>query len=276
MNGKRRIGIIFGAIAIALIMISSVTAVEHTNSAPVIEAIEMENQKAFAIEQFETMWYQLLEEESFSTEMQENLPSIPSQDFEDLFDGEGFVNYLVSDEFIDLLSENYNDIISNAGFQYLTNNEYVQDYLQSEEFLDYLNTDEVQYITDNLNIEDSNFESTFNIETSEELQESETLEEDIQPTIDPLLGWIIILIGVITWVPGIIFLVLISPLVFLWWFANYLMYWIGYLHIWFPGEIILFAMISLLITIVIITIACVCWPIVWPEIFGFFVWSTAL
>lgn len=300
--------IVFGAVAIALLIVSSVTAVGQVYSEPVMKNIESEKQKEIIANQLETMWNQLLEEESLVAEFQENSAIDPFQDFEDLFDMEGFVSYITSDDFIDLLNNNYNDIVSNDGFQYLYNTVYVQEYLQSDEFIAFMNTDEVQYIIDNLNIGSGSPQGTYVTETSgsnlnsqvvstgvrqqisgevvrepltngliynnnvnEELQGSATPLGNVQPTINPFLVWIIILFGVITWIPAIIVMILLSPVFFIMTLANFLL-WALQGGVWMPGMVFFYAIISLLFTIGYVAIACIGWPVLWPVLLGFLIW----
>ena len=273
-NMKKGI-IVFGAVAIALLMVSSATAVQQVNSKPVIGYIKSET-------------------ESLVEEAQENFYLDINQYFQDSFDLEGFFDYLVSDEFIDLLNDNYNLIVSHEGFEMLYNMELIQSFLQSEEFINFMYTDEVQYIIDNLDIGSGGQQGIFiegdscyyylpspcSQQENYEANAAEyynhvnkgaeaTLLESLptEPTTDLVTAWLIILIGIITWIPGVILLLLTAPLLFLEAFGLILFGWV-FPGGWIPGAIIGSAVAAFLVTLIAVIFFCVTWPASWPLLFG--------
>ncbi|MCX6667752.1 MAG: hypothetical protein NTV74_05890 [Euryarchaeota archaeon] len=306
-NVKKNI-IIFGAVVIVLLMASSATAVPAVNGKALTTRIEKSyiEQKEYFINQLITIYDQLKKDGVIDTENQELQNIDLTQDFDQSFyiDVEGFVDYITSNEFIQLLNENYNDIVSNIGFQLLWNTGYVQEYVQSEEFTNFMNTDEVQYILDNLDIDSGNQQviqtRAVNVnsqvlpiglkqesalkEMSQTLlpatqtqvyntQSDETLEgnaipasEENIPALDLVTVWIIILIGLISWIPAIIFVLLTSPI-------QFILNWITYMCIpvllggipWpFP---FITAILAFVWTMVYIVANITCWPVIWMYFF---------
>jgi len=238
----RKSGLVFGAVAVVLVMLSSVTAVPNVGSEIVIESIE--EQKAAIIKQFEDIWLNLLEDESLQiAEWQGNNDINPDQDFEDLFDTEGFLNFIVSDEFIDILNDHFNDFLSNEGILLLFNTDEMQAYVNSDEFLYFANSDEVQYILEKLDEDDDQIvnlgvstgemgvQQTFPLVLEGYLGtdpvscpvenggfDVETLEYET-PGLDLLefllVTLVLFIIALILWIPIIIYVTLLAPM-YLW------------------------------------------------------------
>ena len=167
---KRKYGIAFGAIAVVLVMLSSVTAVPNMGSDSIMDSFE--NQKSTVIEQLEDIWVHILEDES--------LQIAELQEYYDILE------YIISDEFIDILIDKIDD--------------------PSE--------------------------------------------------VDPLEAFVVFLIAIILWIPAIIVIILGSPLIFLYEFAQYY----GYYFYGIPGGIIASAVIALLLTLAIVILGCGLWP----------------
>lgn len=301
---KRKYRIVYGAIAIVLLIVSSATAVPEVNGKLVSDSLEnsVTEQNDDFINQMMAL-YDQLEIDGVSPDVDQDLENIDLTQFfdESLYvDVEGFVNYIISDDFIQVINENYTDIVSNNGFQVLWNTEYVQEYVQSDVFINFMNTDEAQYILDNLDIP-SNDQQEFEtqvvnmntqVSTTEPEQENllnkisqiilpstktqvystqsdvtleatavSTSEETIQ-TSDILVLWVVILIGILTWIPGVIITLLSSPVYFLYmWILGMIivyMYW----GVWiFPFVEALAALVE---TIFYVMVNTVCWPVAWP------------
>lgn len=133
MKRIRKYVLVFGAVAIALLMVSSATAVEQVNSKPVTDYIA--NKQNYC----EKLSYL---KEIFDVEADQNY----LQNFESL---------LTSDRFIDFVNspEVYNLIYSDK-FLALYNTDRIQNFINSDLFLEYLNSDACQYFLKHLNIGD--------------------------------------------------------------------------------------------------------------------------
>lgn len=125
--------LVFGSVAIALLMVSSVTAVEQVNSKPVTNYIA--NKQNYC----EKLSYL---EEIFNVEARQNYP----QNFESLVTSDRFIDFINSPEVYNLI---YSD-----KFLALYNKDEIQNFINSDLFLEYLNSDACQYFLDHLNIGD--------------------------------------------------------------------------------------------------------------------------
>ena len=113
-NVKKSI-MIFGAIAIAFLIVSSATAVQQVNSEPIIENIEKISEQ-----EEDNLFFDVDE----ITDLNEIL---------ELIDGEGFIEYFVSDEFINLMnSQAVINIINSNIFMSVFNSNIIQNYIESD------------------------------------------------------------------------------------------------------------------------------------------------
>lgn len=305
-NIKKSI-IVLGVFASSFFILFSATAIPIVNGDAVLTTVEnsaIEQEEDF-INQLRAISDQLEKDGLIATETQESelqnfIENNP--DFDELFyiDGTGFSEYITSDDFIQLLNDNYDYFLSNPGIQLLWNTIFIQEYVQSEEFINFMNSDEVQYILDNLEIDNQqltqmqtlDLNNQFLYEEFEQenllnaviqaqlpseqmliynLQSDVTLEgtltlssEEIQPTTDLLTSWIIIMVGILSWPLGVLYVLATSPIVFVYWFIGLLL-GMNY-GIWFPGYVMIAATAALLIAIGYVIIGCTCWPAVWPYL----------
>ena len=165
-NMKKNI-ILFGAVAIALLMVSSVTAVAQTQGTTIINQIDVEKQTINQLEQMEGI-------------------SIPGQNPDldeliDLLNFEGFRDYFKSIEFANLIcSYDMPDIVDSIEFQDFLNTIIVQIFINHEVFTDFLDSEDFQIFIDNLN----------------------NNENPPEPTPSFIMGLLGLLIGLLTWIPA--------------------------------------------------------------------------
>lgn len=154
----------FGAVAIALLMMSTVTAVPLEQSKPVMD-------KAAQIEEIE----QLMNEQSIKnilasygfsetetleiTAQSQTLPHFDNEltitsldELFDLIDMEGLSDYFTSVNFANFMkSDGMQDLLDSDIFLDVYNCDVIQDFIQTDVFTDFLNSDEVQIFLDNFN-----------------------------------------------------------------------------------------------------------------------------
>ncbi|MCK4901742.1 MAG: hypothetical protein KAS76_00180 [Thermoplasmatales archaeon] len=151
---------IFGAVATAFLIISSVTAVSQVNSDPVMNHIE----RAVKYEQLRENINEVIEsikidginlpaevegEEATSSQAQ----AIPSNIDEilDFLDMDNFIDFFTGDEFIDVVTSDFvKDMIESDLFLELFNLPEVQEYIFSDEFQDLYESEEAQDFLDEL------------------------------------------------------------------------------------------------------------------------------
>jgi len=162
-NIKKNI-ILFVAVTIALLMVSSATAVPQTNSEPVMEKIEqLEELEKLMLEQNLGDIFNLAEmdEESIEEAMNQlnnfligqGVGSFNVQEMNADFSAENYMAYISSDEFADLFNHDDIQTALNSGDynDYITNDETINSILNSEFFNSFLNCDFAQQILDNIN-----------------------------------------------------------------------------------------------------------------------------
>jgi len=290
--------IIIGAVIVSLLMLSSVTAVGNVNSEIEMDLIENEQKKQSIksqvfMDEIQNIFKQIDLGKSFSVENEININIDLEQDFQDLFDIEGFLDYIVSEEFINLLNNNYNLITSHPGFEIIYNMQPIQNFLQSEAFANFLNSDEVQYILSQLDFglggpqsisnKDANLYCYPNplvlqIENNEIINDYDDLmvsnqalgksisisTPSFQMSGDDSPSFLIILIGIITWIPGIIISILYSPYAFFFFLGIYLENWGEF----GPGDLLYILITSFLGAIIITCYLCLVWPVFWADFLG--------
>lgn len=129
MRCMKKSMIVIGAVAVAILMVSTATAVGTVNSESIVNNINS------------------LEEEMPATESQ-LLESIQ----EGLYDLEDFKNYLMSDDFMDFMNSNaVANIINSDVFQTFYNLDEIQDFIQSDVFIDFKNSELGQYFLEHYN-----------------------------------------------------------------------------------------------------------------------------
>jgi hypothetical protein len=172
---SRSYKITFGAIGVILILISTVTAVPSVETEVALKIIDKDD--TTMLNEFERFLRQIIEDESLQIEEEIQEYNIDIyKDFENLFDDEGFMEFLISDEFIGFLIKNLDDLLSDEAPRLLYNTDEMQEFIKSDEFIEFLNSDELQYVLDKLN-ENDDSEEPFSYDTSQNTQET-------QPTID--------------------------------------------------------------------------------------------
>lgn len=248
MKGKKYV-IGLGAVAIALLMVSTVTAVPQTQSKPVMDKIE---QQETLTSQLMSIYNTLNAGGKLSAEEQQNLNIDATTELQKLYDEEGFLNHLVSDEVIQLLNEYYIAFVSDSSFQSIFNSDAIQQFIQTDGFIEFMNSDELQYVLDNFNpvnptsqellesqqiveyiLESSVYEQYV---SSCDMEEAVATIESNQETVNSLSGVfslddaetceaigaiilmfilaivLLILIGLITWIPAIIVAIVLYPI----------------------------------------------------------------
>ena len=252
MENIKKIIMFFGAVAIALMMVSTVTAAPEVYGKPVMD----------------------------QAEKNEELQNINTYDLYKLNDMEGFMNHITSDWFLSLLNWSYNTIAEDSLFQEYYNSDGVQALLEDEGFLEFANSDEVQYILDNFNpsteaqqgqtlqsivYELTRMESqTLNTEqgvlgiTGNQIEGTASTQSRTVTSNEWVPGQIlfmvllILFVGVVTWIPAAVIGILYIPVV---WFAIWLS---------LPGFIdILSFPAVLLFTIIVYVIVVIFWPLIW-------------
>ncbi len=204
--------LVIGAVAIAMIVLSSTTAVSQVNGETIIEAIESEEQYP-----------------SFSSTTNDlNINSL--DDILELIDIEGFETHFTSENFADFLkSDEIQNIIAGDLFLNIYNSQVIQDFIQSDTFIDFFNSNEVQTFLSNYN-DDNGQGLQIVVSTNEELLPSSTLVNLLPVGYDEttntnlvvinelgdepsLLGLIFmafvgLIVGLLTWIPiALIYLV---------------------------------------------------------------------
>lgn len=134
MKNMEKMILILGAVSVALLMVSSATAVPQTQSKAIMEKIEQ-------LEEAEQLLMKL--------EASESLVVANNQE---VFDTDAFESYLMSDELVNFMNSNIvANIISSDAFQTLYNTDGIQNFIQSEAFQNFLNSDVVQYFLEHYN-----------------------------------------------------------------------------------------------------------------------------
>jgi len=180
-NMKKNI-MLFVAVAIALLMVSSATAVPQTNSEPVMEKIEqLEELGRLMSEQNLGDIFNLdgIDEESIEGAInqlnnfliEQGIGSFNVQEMNTDFLVEDFMDYILSDEFVDLFNHDDIQTALNSGDynDYITNDETINSILNSEFFNSFLNCDFAQQILENI---DNGGDSTVIISQTTQTQQS--------------------------------------------------------------------------------------------------------
>jgi hypothetical protein len=249
MKSIKKNTITFGAFLVALLFVSTVTAVPQVQSEAVMNQIEKEKERL--INEFERLWNRIVDDEPFQVESIRYFDVEPYIDFEDIFDTDGFIDYIVSDDFINFLGSNLDEFLTTTLIHLIYNSNEIQEYIEKEYFSYFANSDEVQYILDKLNdfseeafqsknsvvtqdnqfyttgIKDLNSEPIINTMLNcygmasmncviEELEEFTFQSEVYQyDDYDPFVVFLVLLVGLITWIPVIILIIIFSPLIIL-------------------------------------------------------------
>ena len=188
----RKYGIVFGAAALAILLVSTSTVVAQVNSETLMEQID-EYEQSITLSNFEL------------------------ENIENILDLEGFRDHFTSENFADFIkSDDLQNIIASDLFLNIYNTQAVQDFIQSDIFTDFYNSDEAQI-----------FLSNYYDDDDQGLQINEFSNENILPLgydeaininsmainvlgDDPsILGLIFVafvglVIGILTWIPGAI------------------------------------------------------------------------
>jgi len=288
--------IIFGAVAIALLMISSATAVKQVNNELVMKAIETERTQEDIINQLLALWDNLVTNNPLVAWFQDTYDIDAEEDFEQLFDHQGLLNHVISDDFINMLNSNLDEILAIEAFQIIYNTDPMQEYIQSDEFLEFMQTDEMQYLLSQLDGESEGSSETYE---SFSQQNSELLgilegfygvstnepqnvgrpnngevendgatfqvysDDEEQPTMNGALAFIGLLVGLITWIPAAIIIMIGAPFAFIYLFIEGIL--TGY---WQPGWIIGVAIGSFILSFGFGIIAALGWPGLIAAAFG--------
>jgi|GEM_PF-4130744 len=239
---KRKYGIVFGAVFSAVLMLLTVTAVPQVHSETIMNQIE---EKELIDSELVKMHDTLMADNRLDIDFQQKLYLDPYE-----HDEEGFLNHIMSDEIIQIFNDFYYTIISDSVFQAFFNSNSVQQLIQTDEFVDFMNSDEIQYVFDNFNPTNQDllegqevvdYILGFNVyeqyvsscymgenvvtidEGSEDIFTSlseifsgdgETCEAILAILLMFIIGVILILlIGFITWIPAMIALVVLGPIV---------------------------------------------------------------
>ena len=302
---KRNV-IFFGAVFTTLLMISSVTALEQVNNEHVIEAIEdelldeaidAENPLDDIINQLLVIWDDLVSNNPIVAWFQDTYDINAEEDFEQLFDHQGLINHMISDDFINMLNSNLDEILAIEAFQIIYNTEPMQEYIQSDEFLDFIQTDEMQYFLSQIDGEYTEASQTYEsyAQQNQELLEAlvglygvssnepqnigmlnngqiendgasfqTIVEDETQPAMgNPVFAFIGLLVGLITWVPAAVIIMLCAPIV---WIALTLE-WATSI-VWTPGAFIFTAVVTFVLTFTFAIILALVWPVFIATLFG--------
>jgi hypothetical protein len=260
-NLKKNI-ILLGAFAIALLVMSTATALPQVQSKPVMDQIQ---QKEAIKNQLMTIYNQLKNQGDLAVGSQQNPHMNPSDDLDKLFDEEGFLNHLTSDTFIQFLNNNYNSIASDSLFQDFYNSESIQEFTQSDEFVAFMNSDEIQYVLDHFNPGSNNQIIETLERTTTTFGGNSVIAGSTTPSFGAQLyawepGMIIFIvfyflfIGIITWIPTLIVAIIAFPI---YWDSLY-----AQLLAICPTPLIAL-IVSFLAVLVYEIIAVGLWPLIW-------------
>jgi len=260
MSGKKYV-LALGAVAIALLMVSTVTAVPETQSKPVMDQIA----------QKESLSSQLVKIASSVKLNSQNFYINPNDvtNFQQNFDISAL---FMDDDFIALMNspEIYNIITSND-FSTLYNTEAIQSFVSSAEFISFFNSDAAQYLLDHLDIINGGMQvnsQNSNIVVSQ--QASKTMQNTVGTTqstsvhlqaqpagleVFVLLAAFIIglVVGIVTWIPAIVFIILTIPVIPL-----LVLFMTLEGGIWLPGSMILGTLFIYLVE----AGAAIAWPLI--------------
>ena len=207
MNGSiRKTGLFFGAIAVALLMVSTVTAVEQVNNEQVMDYLDENNLED-----------ELLNILGLNTGMDEfnpeDLETFFVEEIEKMFDGEAFLEHMTSDKFIEFLKQNYDEMVSCDAVQDILNSEEFGEVINSEEFICFLNSEEMKYVYDKLQEDDDSQISLTGQTVGVGVQQSQPLVMEAILRYDPVncpvddeeAGFNVLELVELGWQPGDIF-----------------------------------------------------------------------
>lgn len=157
---------IFGAVAIALLMTSTVTAVPKVQSTPITEKVEqIEKTKQLISEQnindipiscgFSQTEINKITTQSETLLYFDNEPTISSLDelvnlLVNLIDMDGLAAHFTSVNFANFIKiDEIQDLIESELFLNIYNTDVIQDFIETDIFTDYMNCDELQIFLDN-------------------------------------------------------------------------------------------------------------------------------
>jgi len=137
--------IVFGAVAIVLIMVSSASAVSSVNGASVIRAAKTMREAQSLPSKSEELISSDLEDSK-----SEELISSDLEELLEILDIDGFREFFTSNDFADIMkSDEIQRIINSKAYLRVYNHEATSDFLNSEIFQDFINSDEAQIYLDN-------------------------------------------------------------------------------------------------------------------------------
>lgn len=153
-NLKKNI-MIFGAVVIAILLVSVVTVVGQVQSKPVMDEIqkneslfslfqELENSMGINNQNLDINSQQEIEQFLQNINSSELLNYLQNLDISDIITSDEFINFMNSPEIYDFITSNE--------FSTLYNTNAVQNFISSELFIDFFNSDACQYFLDHLNI----------------------------------------------------------------------------------------------------------------------------
>jgi len=163
MKNMKKSIILFGAVAIALLMVSSATAVPRTNSEPMMEKIEqieelerlMSEQNLGDLFNFEGMDEGTIQgtmEQLNNFMVEQGIDGLNFQEMYTNFSVEDFMDYITSDGFAELFNHDdiQNLLDSDDYNNYIINNETVASFINSEFLNSFLVCDFAQQILNNI------------------------------------------------------------------------------------------------------------------------------
>jgi|GEM_PF-7035982 len=171
---------VFGAVAIAILMTSTVTAVPLEQSKPVMDKVEQnENLKQLTNEQNLKnilISYGFSETETPGIIAQsQTLPYIDNEltitsldELINLIDMDGLASHFTSVNFANFIkTDEIQDLIESELFLDIYNSDVIQDFIQTDIFTDYMNCDELQILLDNLYGDDNDLLQTVSEQTNQ-------------------------------------------------------------------------------------------------------------
>lgn len=155
MNNLKKNLIGFGAIVVAMLIISTVTAVGQVESKPVMDKIAQQESLSSLFEEIVNVAKLNNQNLDISSQQQieQFLQSVNSSEFLNCTKNIDFLGIITSDWFINLMNnhEIYN-VITGNDFSTLYNTNEVQNFVNNQIFMDFFNSDDCQYVLDHLNI----------------------------------------------------------------------------------------------------------------------------